>query len=108
MTAGDTDLESMNPTELLREQTRLLQEISILIIDVQLEQQRAYTQAANLTEFVEAIHTGGIRSSVSDVDLPISSMMQLMVKWVIAAIPVAIVLGFLAGLLSSCWGLSAF
>jgi hypothetical protein len=96
MTVRETDLESMSPTELLREQTRLLGEINILIIQAQVAQERVYSQVADLTQLTDTIRKGGILSKVTEVEMSLGAMVAFMVKWTIASIPAAIIVAGLA------------
>ena len=98
MTVRETDLEAMSPTELLREQTRLLGEINILIIQVQMAQERVYSHVAYLPQLMEEIRSRGIASTVTDVEMRLDSMVAFMVKWAIASMPAAAILAALAAL----------
>lgn len=67
------------------------------------------------TNLLDEIATGMVRSAyetkdkqilfrthVSEVNLSISSLANLMLKWIVASIPVAIILGFIMFIVSSC------
>lgn len=89
-------LESMNPTELLREQTRLLREISLMAAQTQTAQLRVREEMAKLTQQFEAAQQRAMPTNVMDVQMSLGSMVVFMIKWAIASIPAGLVLGVLA------------
>ena len=96
MTVRETDLEAMSPTELLREQTRLLGEINILIIQAHRTQEKVFSQVADLTQLMDTIQKRGILSRVTEVEMSLGAMVAFMVKWTIASIPAAIIVAGIA------------
>lgn len=96
MSEEEKNLEAMNPTELLREQTRLLREINRMVVQVQTAQVRAREEMASLAQQVEAAQQRAMPTNVLDVQMSLGSMVVFMVKWVIASIPAGLILGLLA------------
>ncbi len=73
--------------DILQKQNQILENIQTLILNItEKESEKAYH----------------IRSRIVDVDMSIGSMVVLSFKWLIASIPVGIVIGFLLILLGSC------
>lgn len=73
--------------ELLRNQNVILEDLRTLIFDS--------TEAQNQKEYQ-------LRTRIVDVDISISSMVTLMLKWVIASIPAGIIIGFVVFFLGGC------
>ncbi len=71
----------------LQKQNELLQNINNLI--------------ARSSE-VEKEKTNNIRSRIVDIDMPLGSMAGFIFKWIIASIPVGIILGAFSLIISSC------
>ena len=73
--------------EMLRKQNEILENIRTLIVNsLEKENEKAYH----------------FRSRITDLDLSIGSMISLSFKWLIASIPVGIVLGFILMFLRAC------
>lgn len=81
--------------ELLQKQDKALENIHDLIVN-SLETETKKEDGAHSRERYH------IRSRIVDVDMPISSMVNLAFKWLIASIPVGIIVGFLLAGLQSC------
>ena len=73
--------------ELLQKQNEIIDNLRILI--------HQSTEAENPKSYQ-------LRTRIVDVDMSISSMVNLMLKWVIASIPAGIIIGFFLIVLSSC------
>lgn len=73
--------------ETLRKQNEILENIRTLVVySLEKQNEKAYQ----------------FRSRITDLDLSIGSMISLSFKWLIASIPVGIVLGFMLILLRAC------
>lgn len=78
--------------ELLQKQNEILESLRILIFNS--------TEAQTNKQY-------RIRTRIADIDMSISSMVNLMIKWVIASIPAAIIIGvmffFFSAILGGCF-----
>jgi|GEM_PF-5646742 len=87
---SDITTTQVNTTilEMLQKQNELLEKIQTLLL--------------NITE-KDSEGSYHIRSRIQDIDISIGSMVAMSFKWLIASIPVGIVVGFLLFLLRACW-----
>ena len=97
-TATNNSAQSINPVELLREQTRLLKEINFNLENIekayQITNQKLEKMRAVTSELLE-IQSEPVDVYVRDIDMPFISMIGFVFKWSIAAIILGIIFGII-------------
>lgn len=105
----EKNYQSMNPTELLREQVQLLADLNRNLEEL-IHQQEKNTEvitvaAKKVLQQMQTpptkqsqIDTNQLSVTITDIPMTISKMANFMVKWAIAAIPAAIALAVLGTL----------
>lgn len=98
------DTQAKNPTELLRDQVVLLNEVKQSLLEIQKLQHQVLE---GLKELYRVSHSIWERQkeqaqvNVTDVHMSLGAMVEFMIKWAIAAIPAVIVLSIVAAVLLS-------
>ncbi len=96
-----------NPTELLKEQVKLLRIINSNLEYLHTSQKQAEINLRNLQEMGASIlrnRDAPRMVNVSDVNMQFSSMIFFMIKWAIASIPAAIILGIATLIILALFG----
>ena len=104
MRIPETEIQTKNPTDLLRDQVRLLNEINQSLAELQKLQQQMRESIAGLYELNRdetALDSGVV---VRDIHMPFLSMVGFIIKWSIASIPALIVLGLLGAVIWAVLG----
>jgi hypothetical protein len=87
------EVQSKNPTELLRDQVLLLQELQRSVQEMNETQTRMLESLSGLHAITERSREEQVNVNVVDINMPFGSMVGFIVKWSIASIPAALVLG---------------
>ena len=92
MTTTTKDLTSKNPTELLRDQVMLLEDVQTSLQELQRTETKILESLAGMDALTRQSLDKETDVSVVDIDMSFGSMVGFMVKWSIAAIPAAFIL----------------
>jgi hypothetical protein len=83
------DIETKNPTDLLRYQVMLLDEVNGLLLELQQQQAQTNRAIAELYRTMSAHRQSQVR--VVDVKMPFSSVFSLAMKWMLAGALISLV-----------------
>jgi len=92
MSPTKKEIQSKNPTELLRDQVIALNEIQQSMVNIKENQIKILESLSGLYILNQQSLEDNVSVSVSNVEMPFGSMVNFMVKWTIASIPAAIIL----------------
>lgn len=81
---------SKEPADLLREQVILLRDVKQALVDLHQTQSRVNEELELLTTSLQT-RSDRSRVKISNVDIPIGSMIVFMLKWILAGIPVLLI-----------------
>jgi len=87
----NTDLPR-EPADKLREQVLLLREIKQAMLDLQQAQTKTNEELSLLTTAMQT-RSDRSRVKISNVDIPVGSLIVFMLKWALASVPVLIIIG---------------
>ncbi len=87
----NTDLPR-EPADMLREQVLLLREIKQAMLDLQQAQTKTNEELSLLTTAMQT-RSDRSRVKISNVDIPVGSLIVFMLKWALASVPVLIIIG---------------
>ena len=92
MTISNSEIQHKSPQELLKDQVELLQEIRRLLESLQASQNASEAIVTDLRDVNRRIQEQGSNVNIQNVNMPFWSMVGLIIKWSIAAIPAGIVM----------------
>lgn len=104
MSDNDQELQSKNPTDLLREQVVLLRQTQTALVHIQENQTKILESLGGLYAINRESGDEGMDVFVNDINMPFVSMVGFIIKWSIAAIPAGIILIVLGGLIWIVFG----
>lgn len=79
-----------DPSNLMREQVILLRDVKQALFDLQQSQTKANEELELLATSLQT-RSDRSRVKISNVDIPLGSMIVFMLKWIVASIPVLLI-----------------